>query len=172
MLSTDLKRAGARDPSRDSVTGPRAPLWPHRNGARIVRAMANQHTEPDAPRDLRAALLRGWRRRCPACGEGALLAGYLDVVPACAVCGNELHHHRADDGPAWATIIITGHIMAPLMLIVFELFRPKGWQMALGFSLVFVSLSLWLLPRLKGVFVGVQWAKRMHGFAGGLARGA
>ena len=36
--------------------------------------------------------------------------------------------------------------------------------MALGFSAVFVALSLWLLPRLKGIFVGLQWAKRMHGF--------
>ena len=26
--------------------------------------------------------------------------------------------------------------------------------MALGFSVVFVALSLWLLPRMKGVFVG------------------
>jgi uncharacterized protein (DUF983 family) len=39
--------------------------------------------------------------------------------------------------------------------------------MALGFSAAFVALSLWLLPRLKGVFVGLQWAKRMHGFADG-----
>ena len=43
--------------------------------------------------------------------------------------------------------------------------------MALGFTVVFVALSLYLLPRLKGMFVGLQWAKRMHGFAaaGGLA---
>jgi uncharacterized protein (DUF983 family) len=38
--------------------------------------------------------------------------------------------------------------------------------MALGFSVVVVALSLWLLPRLKGGFVGLQWAKRMHGCAG------
>jgi uncharacterized protein (DUF983 family) len=129
-------------------------------------------------RNLKSAMLRGWRRRCPACGEGRLMAGYLDVRPSCPMCGTELHHHRADDGPAWATILITGHLLAPLMLIVFELFRPEGWQMALGLSVVFVALSLWLLPRLKGVFVGLQWAKRMHGFAGAqdgardLARGA
>ena len=36
--------------------------------------------------------------------------------------------------------------------------------MAIGFSVVFVALSLILLPRLKGGFVGIQWAKRMHGF--------
>jgi uncharacterized protein (DUF983 family) len=29
-----------------------------------------------------------------------------------------------------------------------------------------VALSLYLLPRLKGALVAVQWAKRMHGFGG------
>jgi uncharacterized protein (DUF983 family) len=120
----------------------------------------------DAPRDTRLALRRGWARRCPACGGAAMMDGYLVVRRACPACGTELHHHRADDGPAWATILITGHIMAPLMLIVFELLRPPGWQMAVGFSLVFTLLSLWMLPRIKGAFVGLQWAKRMHGFGG------
>jgi uncharacterized protein (DUF983 family) len=120
----------------------------------------------EAPRDTREAVLRGWARRCPACGEGILMEGYLTVAHACARCGTELHHHRADDGPAWATILITGHIMAPLMLMVFTAFRPEGWQMAVGFSVVFTALSLWLLPRIKGAFVGLQWAKRMHGFGG------
>ena len=101
-------------------------------------------------RDTRASLMRGWGRRCPACGTGAMMDGYLTVSDTCADCGTELHHHRADDGPAWATILITGHIMAPLMLLVFEMWRPEGWKMAIGFSIVFVALSLWMLPRLKG----------------------
>ena len=123
------------------------------------------HSTAAAPeRDTRTALIRGWRRRCPACGKGEMMDGYLQVRRACPECGTELHHHRADDGPAWATILITGHLMAPLMLIVFITFRPKGWVMAVGFSTVFVALSLWLLPRFKGAFVALQWAKRMHGF--------
>jgi len=118
----------------------------------------------EAERDARTAVRRGWSRRCPACGEGALMDGFLTVRRECPACGTELHHHRADDGPAWATILITGHIMAPLMLFVFVEYRPEAWAMALGFSVAFVALSLYLLPRLKGVFVGLQWAKRMHGF--------
>ncbi len=124
------------------------------------------HTSMPEPRDLRRALRHGWSRRCVACGAAPLMERYLDVRPTCPACGTELHHHRADDGPAWATILITGHLLAPLMLIVFITFRPEGWQMALGFSAVFVALSLFLLPRLKGAFVAVQWAKRMHGFGG------
>jgi uncharacterized protein (DUF983 family) len=124
-------------------------------------------TEHEGPRDLRRALARGWARRCPACGEGALMQRYLEVRARCDACAAELHHHRADDGPAWATILITGHLVAPLMLIVFEAFRPAAWAMAAGFSAAFVLLSLYLLPRLKGLFVGLQWAKRMHGFGDG-----
>ena len=93
-----------------------------------------------------------------------MMDGFLTVRRECEVCGTELYHHRADDGPAGSTILITGHIMAPLMLCVFVEFRPEAWVMALGFPAVFVALSLYLLPRLKGVFVGLQWAKRMYGF--------
>ncbi len=121
-------------------------------------------TISESPRDLRRALLRGWRLRCPACGAGPLLRGYLTVRDGCAVCSEELHHHRADDGPAWATIIIAGHVVAPLILIVYSAFRPQPWMMAVGFGGVFTLAALYLLPRLKGMFVGFQWAKRMHGF--------
>jgi uncharacterized protein (DUF983 family) len=137
--------------------------------------MTGPTQDPTAPpeRDLRQALWRGWRRRCPACGGAPLMEGFLTVRPVCPVCNTELFHHRADDGPAWATMLITGHIMAPLMIAVFVAFRPAAWVLALGFSAVFTALSLWLLPRLKGCFVAVQWAKRMHGFGGApdLARG-
>lgn len=123
-------------------------------------------SESAPERDLRQAALRGWKRTCPNCGSGPMMDGYLKVRDTCAVCGEELHHHRADDGPAWATILIAGHLMAPLMLFVFEMWRPEGWMMAVGFSSVFTVFSLFLLPRLKGVFVGFQWAKRLHGFGG------
>lgn len=93
-----------------------------------------------------------------------MMNGYLKVRDTCGVCDEELFHHRADDGPAWATILVTGHLLAPLMLIIFQVFRPEGWMMAVGFSAVFTLLTLYLLPRFKGMFVGIQWAKRMHGF--------
>lgn len=117
-------------------------------------------------RPVKPALMRGWKRRCPSCGSGPMMSDYLTVRHSCPVCGEELHHHRADDGPAWATILISGHLLAPMMLIIFEVFRPEGWVMAIGFSIFFLLLGLFLLPRLKGVFVALQWAKRMHGFGG------
>lgn len=121
-------------------------------------------TDEAEDRPLKPALLRGWRMRCPNCGGGPLLRGYLTVRESCPVCQQELHHHRADDGPAYLTILIVGHLMAPLMLVVFTKLRPDPLIMSVIFSIGCVALSLWLLPRLKGAIVGMQWAKRMHGF--------
>jgi len=115
-------------------------------------------------RPVRPALFRGWRRRCPKCGKGPMLKSYLKVRDACPVCSEDLHHHRADDGPAYLTILIVGHLMAPTIGWVFVEFRPEPMVLATGFTIGCVALSLYLLPRLKGVIVAFQWAKRMHGF--------
>ena len=126
--------------------------------------MKDANLPKDAERDVRTALIRGWHRKCPNCGTGPMMRGYLSVRDSCEVCGEDLHHHRADDGPAWATILVSGHIIAPLMLFVFETWEPDPLLMSVGFSVAFVGLALFMLPRVKGVFVGYQWAHRMHGF--------
>ncbi|MBV1902931.1 MAG: DUF983 domain-containing protein [Marinosulfonomonas sp.] len=124
----------------------------------------NMTTEPVNERELRPAMASGWRRRCPNCTTGPMLKGYLKVHDECVVCGEALHHHRADDGPAYLTILIVGHVMAPSILMVFTKFRPEPLVLATIFSIGCVALSLYLLPRLKGLMVAIQWAKRMHGF--------
>lgn len=123
--------------------------------------------DTDAPRALRPALLRGWHRRCPACGGGAMMRGYLDVRHYCPACGEPLHHHRADDGPAYLTILLVGHLMAPALMWAFTTFRPDPMVLFTFFAVGCVGLSLYLLPRLKGGMVAYQWARRMHGFAAG-----
>ncbi len=80
--------------------------------------------DPAEERPVRAAMLRGWRKRCPNCGAGPLLRGYLAVRDSCPVCSEQFQHHRADDGPAYLTILIVGHLMAPLILWAFVEFRP------------------------------------------------
>lgn len=130
--------------------------------------IATAQTDP-APlvpeeRPLGQALRRGWRCRCPSCGAGPMLKDYLKVRDHCPVCHEELFHQRADDGPAYLTILIVGHVIAPMFFWVYTEFRPDPMLMAAVFSLGAVALSLFLLPRLKGMLVALQWAKRMHGF--------
>lgn len=110
------------------------------------------------------ALITGWKRKCPNCGNGPMLKGYLGVRKSCPVCKEEFHHHRADDGPAYLTILIVGHLMAPLLLLVFETWRPEPLVLFTIFAIGTVALSLYLLPRLKGAMIGYQWAHRMYGF--------
>lgn len=123
-----------------------------------------QISAPPVERALRPALLRGARRRCPACGQGAMFTGYLQVRNECPHCGEALHHHRADDGPAYLTILLVSHLGAPLLLAIFLAYRPSPMSMLIGFGLGAILLSLTLLPVIKGGFVGFQWARRMHGF--------
>ena len=95
------------------------------------------------------------------------MQGYLKVQDTCPACGEALHHHRADDGPAYVTILVVGKLIMAVYMSVFLAFRPEPWVMiALCWTLA-ICLALWLLPRLKGAFVALQWSKRMHGFARG-----
>ena len=115
-------------------------------------------------RPLKPALRRGWSRLCPNCGKGEMLYKYLKVHDKCQNCSQNLYHHRADDGPAYLTILIVGHILAPLLHIVFVQFRPDPWIMAIGFGTGCVVLSLYFLPRIKGSIVAFQWARGLNGF--------
>lgn len=115
-------------------------------------------------RELRPALRKGWRRKCPNCGSGALLKGYLKVQEDCAVCGEDFRDNRADDGPAYLTILVVGHVMIPPLHIVYSHFRPEPLTLFTIFGLGSTALTLYLLPRLKGAVIGFQWARRMHGF--------
>ena len=78
-----------------------------------------------------------------------MLRGYLKVRDACPVCSEALHHQRADDGPAYMTILIVGHLLAPLLLIVYTKWRPDPVTMAVCFTLGTVALSPrgdWRMP--------------------------
>nr|WP_244532293.1 DUF983 domain-containing protein [Methylocapsa palsarum] len=105
------------------------------------------------------------RQVCPACGEGKMFSSYLKVNDSCPKCGQELHHHRADDAPPYMTIFIVGHIVGTAMLIT-ETYWPDApiWLHAMVWPTLALILSLWFLPIVKGGLIGHQWALRMHGF--------
>lgn len=128
----------------------------------LHRAVQTRSEEGERPR--LSAMLRGWRGKCPNCGSGPLLKSYLKVNHDCTVCRQEFYHHRADDGPAYLTILFVGHLMAPLLHWVFVTWRPEPLTLFTIFAVGCVGLSLYLLPRLKGAMIGFQWAKEMGGF--------
>ncbi len=127
---------------------------------------SNMAIDPLAPRDAWQAMGRSTLGKCPACGEGHLFKAYLKVADACDHCGEELHHQRADDAPAYFTISIVGHIVVGGALVLERWMAPATWvHMAIWLPLT-LAMSLALLPAVKGSLIGLQWAKRMHGFGG------
>jgi uncharacterized protein (DUF983 family) len=118
-------------------------------------------------RPLGLAIRRGMSGCCPACGEGKLFRAYLKVVDSCEHCGEELHHQRADDAPAYITMLIVGHfIVAGVLATEFVAPDSPFWVPALFWSALALLWSLWMLPHIKGALIGLQWANRMHGFGG------
>ncbi|MDD2869828.1 DUF983 domain-containing protein [Neomegalonema sp.] len=115
-------------------------------------------------RDVWLAVRRGLRCRCPNCGEATLFTKYLKVADHCAACGEELHHHRADDMPPWLTLVVVCHILGVLILSTEQTWETPSWVHFTVWPAVAVIISLALLPRMKGAVVGMQWALRMHGF--------
>ena len=93
-----------------------------------------------------------------------MMKDYLKVHDCCTNCEEEFFHHRADDGPAYLTILIVGHLMLPLLHLTFVQFRPEPLTLFGIFAVGSLGLSLYLLPRLKGALIGFQWAKGMGGF--------
>jgi uncharacterized protein (DUF983 family) len=106
---------------------------------------------------LSGAVLRGLRQRCPNCGQGRLFRAYLRQVTACATCAEPYGHLHADDGPAWLTILLVGHLVLPAALLVEG---RTDWPLWLAMSLwpaLAMVLTLTLLPTAKAAFLAILW---------------
>lgn len=115
-------------------------------------------------RNMKLALARGAKLRCPRCGEGKLFNGYLKVSKGCPSCDLDYTPQRADDGPAYLVILVVGHLVGFALPVMFEWMRDDPALLALSVGSLAIALSLLLLPRVKGGFVAFQWAKSLHGF--------
>jgi len=116
------------------------------------------------PRDSLLALKRGIGCVCPACGQVRMFRALLKVNDNCPACGEALHHHRADDFPAYLNIILVGHIVVPLVLFVETAFAPAYWIHLVIWLPLTLILAFALMHPIKGAVVAWQWAMRMHGF--------
>lgn len=118
----------------------------------------------DDKRSWKQAIWRGLNCTCPSCGRGHMFTKFLKVADTCDNCGEELHHHRADDAPPYFTMFVVGHIVVPLVLLVEKLWAPPLSVHFLVWTLVTLALTFALMPAVKGAIVGLQWALKMHGF--------
>ena len=116
------------------------------------------------PASFSQAALRGIRGTCPRCGEGRLFRKWLKPLDRCPVCTLDLTPQQADDFPAYIAILVTGHVLAPLIIALsldFDL-GPVG-MIAILVPLALVMM-LGMLQPAKGAVVAAQWWFGLHGF--------
>ncbi len=109
------------------------------------------------------AALRGFTGRCPNCGLGKLFRAFLKPVDQCSSCQEPFGHIRADDGPAWLTILIVGHLVVPILFMVEQRTSWPEWVAMTFWPALVGMLVLVLLPRSKGVFIAAIWQTKGPG---------
>jgi uncharacterized protein (DUF983 family) len=107
---------------------------------------------------LRRSVFRGLTGHCPACGKGALFWKYLKVNGRCETCDTDLARYPADDGPAYVTILLIGHLVVAPMLFFSVVWRSNP---AISLPIILVALAaltLAVLPRVKGGWIGLMYS--------------
>lgn len=117
-------------------------------------------------RSIGQAMWRGFLGKCPHCGSGKLFHRFLKVADNCEACGEDYHHHRADDLPAYLVVVIVGHLVLGGFMGTERMLGLSSWGHLAIWVPVTLIACLALLQPVKGAVVGLQWAARMHGFSG------
>jgi uncharacterized protein (DUF983 family) len=114
---------------------------------------------PVAPgeRRLARAVGRGLRGKCPRCGEGRLLSGYISPRAACEACGEDLSPYQTADFAPYLTTFAIGLTFTPMIVLVEMSAHPSQALMgALG--AVALGCALALLPVAKGAAIALLWS--------------
>jgi uncharacterized protein (DUF983 family) len=78
------------------------------------------------------------------------------VKAECSNCAAPLGLARADDAPPYFTILVTGHIIVPLLFMVDRMGEPPVWLMSAIFLPLTLLTALGLLRPIKGGTVGLM----------------
>ncbi|WP_369800701.1 DUF983 domain-containing protein [Novosphingobium sp. AAP83] len=95
-----------------------------------------------------------------------MFAKFLKPATRCRRCGQNWTLHAADDFPPYISILLTGHIMAPVIIELGLHTALPGWAMMLIVAVMAVALLVALLQPAKGGVIALQWWLGLQGFAG------
>lgn len=113
---------------------------------------------------LEAAARGGLSGKCPRCGKAPLFRQWLKPVERCAACGQDWSLQRADDFPPYVSIFVTGHLMAPLaVLLLVDFHFSAGATLAAVLPVATVTM-LGVLQPAKGAIIAAQWWLGLVGF--------
>ncbi len=107
-----------------------------------------------------SSLKTGLACRCPRCGRGPLLRGFLTVRESCSVCGLDYSFADPADGPAFFGMSIVGIIgMGLFMWFEFAVHPPIWVHLVTTFPLLTAACLATLRP-LKGWMVAEQYVHK------------
>jgi uncharacterized protein (DUF983 family) len=115
---------------------------------------------PSAAVPVAEVLRRGWRGRCPRCGEGALFQRWLKFNLRCSAC--DLLYQR-DRGDTWVFMIITDRI--PILFgiaAVYFGFHPTTPLAISGFVAALAIPLLATLRNRQGVALALDYLLRVR----------
>ncbi|WP_339825980.1 DUF983 domain-containing protein [uncultured Parasphingorhabdus sp.] len=126
--------------------------------------IADEYSAPDLPKTAFQAAIRGLHGRCPSCGEGQMFPRLLKPIEHCPICGQDWTAQQADDFPAYVAIIVTGHILAPVIIFMINETDFSMWtNLAIIITLALILLGSLLQPA-KGAIIAIQWWMGLHDF--------
>ena len=105
-------------------------------------------------------MARGLIGRCPACGKGRLLNGYISPATQCERCAEVLSPYQTADFAPYVVTFLVGLFYTPLVLVLALRERQDDTMIAIIVAFA-VATALLLLPRVKGAVIGLLWALRV-----------
>ncbi len=108
------------------------------------------------------AMARGLKGFCPCCGRGRIFYKYLKVSAACPACGHDLDQYPSDDGPAYFTILLVGHVVVAPLLLFPVIWKAPAALIVPGVLIPLALLTMAVLPRVKGAVIGALYALKVR----------
>lgn len=108
----------------------------------------------------RLILLRGWRRRCPRCGEGPLFRRGITFHERCSSCGLRFQRNHGD---TWMFIIITDRI--PMLLAIALMyfgFIMSTWTTTAVFAAAVAIPLIATIRQRQGLALALDYLSRIH----------
>lgn len=105
-------------------------------------------------------LRRGWKRRCPRCGAGALFERGIRIHKRCPECG--LLYQR-DYGDTWMFMIITDRI--PILFgiaAVYLGYRPGNWLASAVFLFALAAPIILTIRERQGLALALDYLMRLR----------
>lgn len=112
-----------------------------------------------APPSLRDVIVRGLRRRCPACGEGPMFTRWMRVARECSHCGARIAPGPGDTWGFWV-LLDRLFVFVPIVLIYVG-FKPSNPFVRIGVIAAIIGPLIWTMPHRMGLCVGLDFLTRL-----------